>query len=171
VVHERYSSALLQAGSASLDESRRGNASIGTMQAELTKAERFFRDALLYDPPHTDARLRHGRVLSELGRHDEAVGQLRRVVESETTGAVLYLAHLFLGRSYEALRKYDEARSSLDRAAALYPNAQTPRLALSHIERRTGNRAAAQRQLHMLARLPIDERQREDPWWGYYDIR
>jgi tetratricopeptide (TPR) repeat protein len=171
VIHERYSSALLQAGSASLDESKPGSSSIGNMQAELTKAERFFRDALLYDPDHADARLRHGRVLGDLGRHDAAVGELRRVVESGATGAVLYLAHLFLARNHEALGKYAQARSELERAAALYPHAQTPRLALSQIERRTGNRAAAQHQLQLIARLPVDQRQREDPWWAYYDIR
>jgi hypothetical protein len=171
VVHERYSSSLLQAGSASLDESKRGIAAIGNMHAELTKAERFLRDALLFDADHTETRLRHGRVLSELGRHDESVADLRRVVESGATGAALYLAHLFLGRSYESLGNYEQARSELERAAVLYPNAQTPRLALSHLERRTGNRAAAQHQLQLIAKLPIDERQRRDPWWDYYDIR
>jgi tetratricopeptide (TPR) repeat protein len=171
VVHERYSSSLLQAGSASLEESRRGAAAIGNVQSELTKAERFFRDALAVDPDHIDARLRHGHVLSHLGRHHESIAELRRVVDSGPTGAVLYLAHLFLGRGYESLGEFAQARSELEQAAALYPHAQTPRLALSQIERRTGNRAAAQHQLQLLAKLPIDQRLREDPWWGYYDIR
>ena len=86
------------------------------------------------------------------------------------SGARLYLAHLFLSRAYEALGEYEAARTSLEQAAALYPNAQTPRLALSNIARRMGSRAAAQRELQILAKLPDAERQREDPWWDYYDL-
>ncbi len=170
-LHERHSSALMQAGSDSLTEANRGTPTFGTKHAELTRAERFFREALVDQPGHIEARLRHGRVLGDLGRHDEAVSELRRVIDEGATDAFLYLAHLFLGRDYEALGNYDRARSELERAAALYPNAQTPRLALSQIERRAGNRAAAQHQLQLLAKLPNAERQREDPWWGYYDIR
>jgi tetratricopeptide (TPR) repeat protein len=138
--------------------------------AELTRAERYYRDALVNDPDHADARLRHGRVLGELGHHKEAIADLRRVVDDGASGARLYLAHLFLSRAYEALGEYEAARTSLELAAALYPNAQTPRLALSNIARRMGSRAAAQRELQILAKLPDAERQREDPWWDYYDL-
>ncbi len=168
---ERHSSSLMQAGSDSLTEANRGASTFGTRQMELTRAERYFRDALVDLPAHVEARLRHGRVLGDLGRHEEAVRELNRVIEDGAAGALLYFAHLFLGRDYEALGDRDQARSELERAAALYPNAQTPRLALSNLERRVGNRAAAQRQLQLLAKLPDAERQREDPWWGYYDIR
>ena len=170
-LHEWHSSALMQAGSESLTEANRGTSPFATRQMELTRAERFFRDALVDRPGHIETRLRHAHVLGDLGRHEEAVSELRRVIEEGATGAFLYLAHLFLGRDYEALGQYHRARSELERAAALYPNAQTPRLALSHLERRAGNRAAAQQQLQLLAQLPTAERQREDPWWGYYDIR
>jgi tetratricopeptide (TPR) repeat protein len=170
-VHERYSSAQLQAGSASLDGANRGVSTIGNARAELTRAERFFRDALTYDPEHVEARLRHGSVLSELGRHDDAIGELKRVIEAGSAPDLMYFAHLFLARSYEALGRNDDAVLSLDEAAALYPNAQTPRLAMSHIARRMGNRAGARMQLELLARLPDAEQRREDPWWNYYDIR
>ncbi len=40
---------------------------------ELTRAERYFREALVDLPAHVEARLRHGRVLGDLGRHEEAV--------------------------------------------------------------------------------------------------
>jgi tetratricopeptide (TPR) repeat protein len=171
VLHERYSSAVLQAGSDSLTEANRGSPTIGTPQAELSRAERFFRAALVSEPDHIEARLRHGRVLGDLGRHEEAVGALRRVVGDGTGNMDRYLAHLFLGRNYEALGDYEKARSELERAATLYPSAQTPHLALSHIARRTGDRVSARRELELLAKLPDGERQREDPWWDYYDIR
>jgi hypothetical protein len=82
----------------------------------------------------------------------------------------LYFAQLFFGRSEEARGQHESARTAFERASALYPNAQSPRLALSQISRRTGNRAAAQRELQMIAKLPADERKREDPWWDYYDV-
>jgi tetratricopeptide (TPR) repeat protein len=170
-LHERYSSAMLQAGSASLDAQERGVSTIGNARTELTRAERFFRDALTSDPEHIEARVRHGGVLSQLGRHEDAIGELTRVVETGATPDLLYFSHLFLGRSYEALGRNEDALLVLERAATLYPNAQTPRLAMSEIARRMGNRAAARVQLDVLARLPVAETQREDPWWNYYDIR
>ena len=170
-LHERHSSALMQAGSDALTEAKRGGATFGNRNYELNRAERFLRDALVDQPEHIEARLRHGRVLGDLGRHEEAATELRRVIDAGATGAFLYFAYLFLGRDYEALGDYDRARSELQHAAALYPNAQTPHLALSQIERRTGHRAAAQQQLQLLARLPNAQRQREDPWWSYYDLR
>ena len=87
VLHERLASPLLQAGSKSLDDDNRGVSAIGTTQAELTRAERYYRDALVNDPDHADARLRHGRVLGELGHHKEAIADLRRVVDDGASGA------------------------------------------------------------------------------------
>jgi tetratricopeptide (TPR) repeat protein len=170
-LHERYSSAQLQAGSASLDDANRGVSTIGSAHAELTRAERSFREALTYEPEHIEARLRHGSVLCELGRHDEAIGELQRVIQAAPGRDLLYFSHLFIARSLEALGRSDDALLALDEAAALYPNAQTPRLAMSQIARRMGNRGAARMQLEWLARLPVAEQQREDPWWNYYDIR
>jgi len=170
VLHERNSSSLLQAGSDSLTEANRGTSTFGTTRAELTRAERFFRLSLVSQPDQIEARLRHGRVLGELGQHDEAIAELGRAVEDGAAQELLYLSHLFLGRNYEALGRYEEARAELERAAALYPRAQTPRLALSHIARRTGNRAAAQRELAHLAALPDMEGERQDPWWHYYEL-
>ncbi len=78
---------------------------------------------------------------------------------------------LFLGRAEEALEHGEAARVAFERASALYPNAQSPRLALSQIARRAGNRPAAQRELQVISALPDDQRRREDPWWFYYDVR
>jgi hypothetical protein len=84
---------------------------------------------------------------------------------------LLYWALLFLGKQDEMLGNRDRARLSYERASALFPRAQSPRLALSQLARRTGDRRAAQRQLAALAGLPADEQQREDPWWDYYDAQ
>lgn len=171
VLHERLSSPLIQAGSKSLVEDNRSASVVGTPREELGRAERLFSEALVYEPGHVEARIRHGRVLGDLGQHDQAIAELRRVVDSGAGARLLYYAHLFLARSHEAAGGYEEARRELERAATLYPRAQTPPLALSRIASRTGDRAAAQRELLRLAALPDEEHQREDPWWDYYDLR
>ena len=76
-----------------------------------------------------------------------------------------------VGTILQARQKGADAVPHFERAAALYPRAQSPLLALSQLSRRAGDRPAAQRELRILAELPEDERQREDPWWNYYDVR
>jgi len=54
-----------------------------------------------------------------------------------------------------------------ERASTLYPRAQSPRLALSALAQRTGNRAEALRAIEpVLGRGEVDLG--DDPWWIYY---
>jgi tetratricopeptide (TPR) repeat protein len=169
VLHERFASSAMQAGAESVVESNRTAAAMSSGRAELMKAERFLRDALAQQPDHLEARVRRGRVLEDLGRHREAIEELRRAVAGGATGSLLYLAQMFIGRAEEASGHDAAARAAFEHASAMYPNAQSPRLALSQIARRAGDRRAAQHELQAIARLPDDERRREDPWWFYYD--
>ena len=171
VLHERFSSSSLQAAAMSLVEDNRGTSAVSNTRGELVRAERFFLGTLTSQPANIEARVRHGRILGELGRHEEAAAELRRAIEDGADGPLLFFAHLFLGRQEEALGHLQGARAAFERAAALYPQAQTPRLALSQIARRTGDRSKAQSELQVLANLPADERQRQDPWWTYYEAR
>lgn len=171
VLHERFSSASLQAAAQSVLVENRGSTALNSARAELTRAERFFRETLAIEPHHREARVRHGRVLGELGRHAQSADVLRGAIEEGATGEFLYLAELFLGRQEDAMGNRARARACFERAASLYPRAQSPRLALSQLSRRTGDRPGAQRELRVLADLPADERQREDPWWNYYNVR
>lgn len=171
VLHELFASTALQAAAESVTESNRSAAAVSSARSELVRAERFFRDSLVHRPDHLEARVRHGRVLDQLGRHEEASAELRRAIADGASDWLLYLAQLFLGRAEEARGDDEAARAAFARASSLYPNAQSPRLALSQIARRAGNRSAAQRELQAIAALPDDERRREDPWWVYYDVR
>jgi tetratricopeptide (TPR) repeat protein len=170
-LHERFGSTALQAAAVSVAESNRASAAVSSARGELVRAERFYRDSLIHRPDHVEARVRHGRVLDNLGRPAEACDELHRAITAGAGGHLLYLAELFLGRAEEARGNDDAARAAFARASALYPNAQSPRLALSQIARRAGNRAAAQRELQALAALSADDQRREDPWWLYYDVR
>jgi tetratricopeptide (TPR) repeat protein len=170
-LHEMFGSTALQAAAESVTESNRTSAAVSSPRVELAKAERYFRDSLAYRPDHIETRVRHGRVLDDLGRHDEASEEFRRAIADGASDRLLYLAQLFLGRAEEARGHGEVARAAFELASALYPNAQSPRLALSQIARRAGDRPAAQRELQAIAALPDDERRREDPWWFYYDAR
>ena len=171
LLHERFSSASLQAAAEAVISGNTGVTSVDSARVEQTRAERFFREALVFRPDHLESRVRYGHVLGELGRHAEAATALRTAIGQGASGRLLYWALLFLGKQEEMLGNGDGARADYERAAGLFPRAQSPRLALSQLARRAGDRRAAQRQLAELAELPADERQREDPWWDYYALQ
>jgi hypothetical protein len=79
-----------------------------------------------------------------------------------------YFGALFLGSEEAALGRADAAREALERAASLFPTAQSPLLALADVARREGNRTATLAILGRLQRLPADAADREDPWTDYH---
>jgi tetratricopeptide (TPR) repeat protein len=140
---------------------------LGSERAELRQAEGFFRRALAIKPDHVEARLRLGRALGILGRHADAARELGQALASLDEDVLRYYGTLFLGAEEEALGQHDAAFDAYHRAAALYPTAQSPWLALSQLARRRGDRAAALRALQQVFDLPT-EADRDDPWWTYY---
>jgi tetratricopeptide (TPR) repeat protein len=142
---------------------------VGSERDELRDAEALFRRALEIKPDHAEARMRHGRVLALLGRHADAAVELRRAVEELTDMPLLYYAALFLGAEEEALGNRQAARSAYEHAMRLAPRAQSPLLAISQLERRSGDRPAALRAIERLFALPDEDRsEHDDPWWWYY---
>jgi tetratricopeptide (TPR) repeat protein len=169
-LHELFGSNGMQAAAESISDSNRTAAAVSNARGELVRAERYFRDALAQRPDLVAARVHHAHVLSDLGRHAEASEALGRAIDTGASGKLLYFAYLFLGRAEEALGRGQAAKVAFERASAVYPNAQSPHLALSQIARRSGDRRAAQHELQVIAALPDDDRRREDPWWSYFDM-
>jgi tetratricopeptide (TPR) repeat protein len=142
---------------------------VGSDRGELREAAAMFRRALEAEPNHAEARMRHGRVLALLGRHADAVVELRRAAGALEDPQLLYYAELFLGAEEEALGNRDAASAAYTRAAELSPRAQSPLLALSELARRYGDRPAALQAIERLFALPGDDRgEHDDPWWVYY---
>jgi tetratricopeptide (TPR) repeat protein len=151
-----------------------GGVTIGVYspQAELRDAEQFFRRALQVKPDHVEARLRFGRVLGNLGKHAEAATELSRAVAELTDDEQLYFAELFLGAEQEALGNRELARVSYEQAAARYPVAQSPLIALSQLAWRTGDRNGALKAMDRVFALAGEERDdNDDPWWDYYVVQ
>ena len=136
---------------------------------ELQQAESFFRQALKSAPDLTEPRIRLGRVLEQLEHPQEAVTELRQAAAGTQNELLEYYANLFLGQAEQALGHREAARDAFQRAAMLYPRAQSPRLALSQLARRSGDRSGALGAIQEVLTLPSDETKREDPWWRYND--
>ncbi len=173
-LHEVFSSPGIQAA---MDEQRAAESragrvlvpEVGTRRLELERAEREFRQALVLAPDETEGRIRLGRILGELNRHEEAAAELIRALGASPDGKQLYYAELFLGREQQALGAHAEALGHYENAAELYPNAQAPRLAAGQLAREGGDRARALRELRSLTDRSPAYFARIDPWWEYYE--
>jgi len=172
-LHETLATARVQSLIRSVDLPGGASHGIGSASSELRKAEELFRRALEANPAFTEARIRLGRVAHLLGSHERAAGELERAVKSLESsvaaadgGLLLYYAELFRGAAAEALGRHEEAGASYARAAALFPEAPSPRLALSRLALRRHDRASALEALQALRPLP-DRPVRGDPWLGY----
>jgi tetratricopeptide (TPR) repeat protein len=171
-MYEKFSSAIIQAAILEM-RATGGNPGVGSRRAQLERAERSFRQVLRLEPRHAEARLRLGHTLGELAFHGEAAAELRKTFNANLVGTHLYFAELFLGREEEALGNPADAKRHFENAAELYPKAQSPRLALSELARRSGDRAGALRALQGVTSLPstpVNDAARMDPWWEYYEV-
>jgi tetratricopeptide (TPR) repeat protein len=130
-------------------------------------AEDFFRRAVEARPDFIAARVRRGRALDRLGRHDEAIRVLRDAATHTADPALLYYAALFEGAAQESLGNVTMARESYERAAAGFPNAQSPQLALSRMARARGDRGTAQAAAERVFTRVV-QGEMDDPWWTYH---
>jgi hypothetical protein len=138
----------------------------GDVERNLKDAEEHFRRAADMDKQSLEPRIRLARVRALLGRTEVAAADLRAIPPTGNT-IVAYYAAMFLGDVEQQLGRRQEAADAFARAAALYPKAQGPLLALSLLSANAGNRADALAALNRLLAIPADEKSRLDPWWDY----
>jgi tetratricopeptide (TPR) repeat protein len=142
---------------------------VGSEREELGVADRLYRRAVEADPDAAEVRIRYARVLGLRGRHAEAVAELTKVARQKEP-LLGYYASLFLGGEYEALARDDEARDAYQRAASLFPRAQSPRVALSRLGGTMEQRQATREALLALT-ADADAERRYDPWWEYEQVQ
>lgn len=164
-LHEAHASPLVQSMVRSAGTTVSLN--VGSPTSHLRLAERYFREALAVDPAMTQARLRLGRVLGLLGRHDEAIAELQRAVQASGDRQMLYYGEMFLGAEKRALGLDEDARAHYERAAGICPSAPSPQIALSDLGQRAGNRPAALGAIQRAFASAADRQSPGDPWWVY----
>jgi hypothetical protein len=170
-LHESLASSRVQAVLRSATIPRGMAPSFKSERAELETAERFFRGALELDPSRQEIRVRLGRVLGLLDRHEQAAAELRQVTDDVDHVVLRYYTALFLGREEEMLGRRDAARVAYERAAAMFPLAQSPLIALSHLARDAGERDRALASIQRVLDLPLNEMDRRDPFWVYHFVQ
>ncbi len=111
--------------------------------------------------------MRRGRTLGRLDRHKEAAAELQLALAATDDPLLTYYGHLFLAAEEEALGRLPEARAAYQRAAQLEPEAQSPKIGLSQLAHREGDRAAARRVLEAVLQPHDARHDTDDPWWTY----
>jgi VWFA-related protein len=177
-LHETFASPTIQSLARSIHVSG-ARSGIHASESELKKAEELFRRALEVDPAFVEARIRLGRVLDLLGQPEQAVLELRQAVatllsDDDSTASpdatlMLYFAEMFFGAAAEELDERDRARASYARASELYPDAPSPKLAMSQLALRGNDHAAALDAVERALEPP--GREHDDPWWRYHTVQ
>jgi tetratricopeptide (TPR) repeat protein len=167
-LHETFASRRIQSVFHAVSLPNGVTFNIGSERSELRLAEVSFRKALEGGPELAEARLRLGHVLGLIGRHSEAADELRKAVSATDDQLLLYYGHLLLGGELDAMGNRDRARDAYGRAAALFPRAQSPKLALSQMANRAGDRRLALDAIRSVLGPPADQFDRVDPWWTYH---
>lgn len=163
VLHEVWASPLHQ----KMQLPPRIEVTYGSEASELKKAEGFFRKSIEVNPNSPETRLRLGRVLGRLGRRHQAVAELQLAAASIKDPQLLYYTSLYLGFEYSMLSRRSEARTQYERAAMLYPTAQSPLLALSQLARSGDDVKGAFFDIQRVFALPRTDLWKDDPWWIY----
>jgi tetratricopeptide (TPR) repeat protein len=140
----------------------------GLKEAELKLALQYFQKVVALDPGFAEAHLRLGRVLSLLDQRSKAVAELQQAAASIKDPQLLYYTSLYLGYEFEMLARRNEAREQYERAAMLYPAAQSPLLALSQLAHSGDDVKGALLALQRVFDLPRRDFWKDDPLWIYY---
>jgi tetratricopeptide (TPR) repeat protein len=131
----------------------------------LNRAARSYRRVLELDPASAEVRARLGFVLIRLKRRDEARAQLELALRGADSPRSIYLAALFLGRTFESEGNLESATGRYRQAHDAAPRCQVAALALSNALMLSGNREAAVAVASRAARDGPDKC--DDPWWSY----
>jgi len=138
---------------------------IRTTGEELRLAASLLKRAIDAQPAHVDARIHYARVLTLTDRPTEAVRALQRADADAKDAVQQYYIHLLRGGALSALDQMAAARAAYERAAALFPHAQSPQFGLSELASRAQDAATATRTVQRTVEGRSDEG--DDPWWSY----
>lgn len=102
---------------------------------QYTEAQAAFRQALVLRPGWPEAHVGLADCLQKAGEHDPAIEHYQAAKGAPTTALA---AHLGLGRSLLALRRFDQAQAILEEAVVSHPSEIAVRVELSRVYARLG---------------------------------
>ena len=141
--------------------------SYGSQKTELKLARDYFQKAVKAKPDFAEGHLRLGHVLGLLGHHQEAVSELQMAKAVVRNPELQYYAALFLGNELIVLRRIADARKQFERAATLYPAAQSPLWALSQLANSEGDIRNASIAMERAFAAEAGNGRGSDPRWKY----
>lgn len=142
--------------------------SIKSAREELERARAALERAVALDDGLVEAHVRLARVIGLHGEHDRAREHLRLALSRHPGTRISYFALLFLGRTEQHLGGADEARTAFERAARLFPQAQSPGFALAYLAASLGDAPAAAAATKATLALGMNANDGDDPWWRYF---
>lgn len=145
---------------------RSGRGSQFSVDAANAEAERLFRRVLEVDASRADARVRLARLLIVRRRYAEADAELTRALSATPASDIAYLAHLFATRATARLGRFDDASAHVERALALFPDAQSALIARSQLALQRADVPGALAPIARLASTHVKSRP-ADPWMSY----
>jgi tetratricopeptide (TPR) repeat protein len=124
-----------------------------------------YESAIGFPETRAEASIRAAWFFHRTARDDRAIALLDGAAPPENAPALRYLAGLIRGQVLRSLGRLDEAAASLRSALALWPGAQSARVALMTVLVAKGEREEAA--AHARAAEETVEGQL-DPWWLYW---
>ncbi len=116
-----------------------------------------------------EARIRLARVLTRLGRYEEALAAAGPVAARPGDPVSHYLAALVQSAAYLAAGRGANAAEAARAAMADYPGCAAPRVALSCALRAAGRAEESRAVMADTWSSATEDGCRHDPWWGYYE--
>ena len=134
--------------------------------AHATQIRAEYQAAIAFAETAVEARTRLAYFLNRIGEHNDAMALLTTAgAQPIQEPSLRYLYLLILGRVLWSLDRQDEALSAYRGAQAVFPNAQSPRVALMNALLLRGDRQAAEA---LAAQIQTDASSDLDPWWMYW---
>ena len=172
-VHENFAEPSIQNAFAQMIPLRSGapppRPPVDLPSAERRQAIALFRQALAIDSMMPEALVRLGYAYGQLQQHREAIGQLELAAKQTMTPLWQYYTWVLLGREQQAAGELTRSRISFERAAALSPTAQAPRLGLSQLARDLDDLPGALAPLALFA-VPGNIWGRDEPLWQFHKV-
>ena len=141
---------------------------LGGEKLKLSRAAKYYRQALDLDPSSEEAHLRLGRINRNDRNNKDAEKEWLWLVEHSDDARLVYVANMFLGDLHKEFEQWAEAVDAYRAAVEARPAWQLARLSLSQALHVTGRWQEARDVVVRAVELPVSEPEYLDAYRLYY---